>query len=102
MFRARLKKETIMLFFIKVRIDVARMPELGQRLQRGELDTSAIRSTYCLQDDPSVGLNIWEAEDRAHLERLLAPHRPYYAEVMSISPVLTPSEAQKVLAQQTK
>lgn len=89
-----------MLFFGKVRIDVNQLEELGQKLQTGELDTSWFKSTYCLQDDPTVGLNIWEALDRADLEQKLAPHKKYYAEVTDIAPVITPSEAQKRLIQQ--
>jgi hypothetical protein len=49
----------VMLIFVKVRIDLDKIAELGQKLQDGELDLSNILSTYCIKDDPSVGINIW-------------------------------------------
>ena len=85
-----------MLFFVKVRLDVSKMPELGRKLQAGLLPTHPV-STYCLKDDPAVGLNIWEAEDREAFERAFAPHREYYAELIEIVPVITPQEAQQLL-----
>lgn len=90
-----------MLFFGKVRIDVNKLTGLGQKLQSGELDRSFIKSTHCLKDDPSVGLNIWEAEDREDLEKKLVPHKVYYAEVTDIMPVILPIEAQKLLMGQS-
>jgi hypothetical protein len=89
-----------MLFFVKVRIDVKKLEELGQKLQSGELDTSQLKSTYCLKEDPSVGLNIWEAEDRKTFEQVFAPHKAYYAEVMEVVPVILPQEAQILLMKQ--
>jgi len=89
-----------MLFFVKVRIDVGKMPELGQKLASGELDKSCLKSTFCIQNDPSVGLNIWEAADREDFERVFAPHRQYYAEVMEITPVIRPEEAMQLLMRQ--
>jgi hypothetical protein len=89
-----------MLFFGKVRIDINKLVELGQKLQTGELKRDHIKSIYCLADDPSVGLNIWEAADRDDLEHKLAPHKAYYAEVTDITRVITSSEAQQRLIQQ--
>jgi hypothetical protein len=89
-----------MLFFGKVRINVSKLAELGQKLQNGELDLSLTKSTYCLQDDPSVGLNIWEADSLEDLEQRLAPHKVYYAEVSDVTPVILPTEAQKLLMEQ--
>jgi hypothetical protein len=86
-----------MLFFVKVRIDVSKLAELGQKLQRGELDTSRVKSTYCIKDDPSVGLNIWEAENQEDFEKAFEPHKAYYADVMEITPVIPPEEAQTIL-----
>ena len=89
-----------MLFFGKVRIDLNKLGELGQKLQTGELSRDHIKSIYCLADDPSVGLNIWEAADQDDLEQKLAPHRQYYAEVTDIMPVITSAEAQQRLMRQ--
>ncbi len=85
-----------MLFFVKVRLDLNKLGELGQRLQAGTLPTHPI-STYCLQADPAVGLNIWEAADSEVFEQAFAPHRAYYAEVLEITPVITAPEAQRIL-----
>lgn len=89
-----------MLFFVKVRIDLNKLAELGEKLQNKELDMSRVLSTYCLADDPSVGLNIWEAATKAEFETAIAPHREYYAEVIEIKEVILPREAQKVLVNQ--
>jgi hypothetical protein len=86
-----------MLFFVKVRIDVAQMPEMGSKLRSGELDKSNLRSTYCLKDDPSVGLNIWEADSEEDFRRVFAPHKAYYKEVYEVTPVITPQESMAIL-----
>jgi hypothetical protein len=88
-----------MLFFVKVRLDTGKMIELGKKLQAGEIPTHPV-STYCLKDDPAVGLNIWEAEDRADFDRVFAPHRKYYSEIIEVSPVILPQESMKVLMKQ--
>lgn len=88
-----------MLFFVKVRIDIDKLSDLGQKLQAGAFSTHPI-STYCLTEDPAVGLNIWEAEDLDAFEKALAPHREYYSAVMEVTPVITPQEAQRILMTQ--
>ncbi len=88
-----------MLFFVKVRVDVNKLAEFGQKLQAGALPTHPV-STYCLKDDPSVGLNIWEAENREAFEKAFAPHREFYSEEIEIAPVITPQESQKILMEQ--
>ncbi len=88
-----------MLFFVKVRVDLNKLAEFGQKLQAGALHTHPV-STYCLKDDPAVGLNIWAAEDREAFEKAFAPHREYYSAVMEVVPVITPQEAQKILMEQ--
>jgi hypothetical protein len=90
-----------MLFYVKVRIDVRKLAELGRKIQRGEFNSHP-KSTYCLQNDPSVGLNIWEAEDLDDFERKFAPQREYYAEVYEVTPVITATEAQQLLVKQMK
>ncbi len=88
-----------MLFFVKVRVDINKLAEFGQKLQTGVLRTHPV-STYCLQADPAVGLNIWEAKDQEAFEKAFAPHREYYSAVMEITQVITPQEAQKILMEQ--
>jgi len=88
-----------MLFFVKVRIDMSKLAELGRKIQNGEFNTHP-KSTYCLQDDPAVGLNIWEAADLEDFERKFAPQREYYAEVYEVTPVITATDAQHLLVKQ--
>jgi hypothetical protein len=89
-----------MLFFVKVRINLKKMVELGQKLQSGELDRSNLRSTYCLKDDPSVGINIWEADDRNDFNMKFKPHKEYYSEILEITPVIKPEESFQILMKQ--
>ena len=89
------KIKSNMLFFVKVRIDTAKMIELGQKLQSGELDTSLIIMTYCMKDDPAVGMAFWQADSQKHFEDVFAQHRVYYKEVIEITPVITPMESMK-------
>jgi hypothetical protein len=84
-----------MRFLVKVRVDAARLAEFGDKLQRNELDRSAIRSeTYCLKDDPAVGYSVWETESIAEFERLFAGWRPYYSEA-AVREVVSPAESMK-------
>jgi hypothetical protein len=85
-----------MQFFVKVRVDTNKLAEFGRKLQAGELPTHPL-ITYCLKDDPSVGLNIWEAEDEEGFEKAFAPHREFYSEILEISPVILPQESMKML-----
>jgi hypothetical protein len=86
-----------MFFFVKVRIDTSKMMEMGQKLQSGELDTSQLITTYCIKDDPTVGLNIWYADNQKHFEAVFAPHRAYYKEVIEVIPVITPMDSMKLI-----
>jgi hypothetical protein len=88
-----------MLFFVKVRIDVDRLDELGRRLADGGLDRGSLLSTYCHRFDPEVGLNIWEADDVTDFRRRFAPHRAYYRDLIEVTPVITPVEAMRLLTQ---
>jgi hypothetical protein len=82
-----------MRFLVKVRVDPARLAEFGGKLQRNELDRSAIRSdTWCLKDDPAVGYSVWETEGRAEFDRLFAGWRPYYSETEGRE-VVSPAES---------
>jgi hypothetical protein len=73
---------------------------LGKKLQTGEFDTSRMISTYCIQDDPAVGMSIWETGSREEFEQIFSLHRPYHAEVLEITPVVTSKEAQEMLMKQ--
>lgn len=88
-----------MLFFVKVRIDVSKLTELGQKIQSGEFDAHP-KSTYCVKDDLAVGLNIWEADDLIDFESKFAPHREFYTDVYEVTPIVTANEAQKLLVGQ--
>ena len=91
-----------MLFQVKVRVDVTRMAEFGQKLMMGELDRSCIRGeTHCLKFDPAVGFSIWEAESREEFDATFAPWLKYYSEA-EIQEVITPLQAMNKLMQQTK
>jgi hypothetical protein len=73
------------------------MIEFGERLKKGELDTSNILTTYCIKDDPTVGVNIWQAKNQKCFEEVFALHKGYYKEVMEITQVTTPAEAMKLI-----
>jgi hypothetical protein len=82
-----------MLFQVKVRVNLAKMAEFGQKLQRGELDRSGIRGeTYCLKNDPAVGFSIWEADTKSEFDSKFAAWRNYYDDV-EVNEVITPLEA---------
>ena len=96
------KEKELIYFFVKVRIDTSKMMELGQKLQSGELDTSNILMTYCIKDDPTVGLNIWQAESQESFEEVFAHHKKYYKDVIEIIQVVTPGEAMKLIIERMK
>jgi hypothetical protein len=85
-------------YLVKVRVDVAKMPEFGALLRANRLDRSAIRGeTYCLREDPAVGYSVWEAEDRAAFDALFSAWKPYYSEA-DIRELITPAESMRLLA----
>jgi hypothetical protein len=89
-----------MQFLVKVRVDLSKMAEFGQKLQRGELDRSCIRGeTYCLQSDPAVGYSIWEADSQNEFEAKFSQWRPYYSST-EIEHVISPMQAMKILFEQ--
>jgi hypothetical protein len=90
------RKEIQMIFFVKVRIDAAKLNSFALELQSGAIKTHA-ESSFCLKSDPSVGLNIWKAESRYDLDDKLSTHRRFYKEVIEISEVITPQESFKML-----
>jgi hypothetical protein len=91
-----------MLFFVKVRIDATKMMDFGQKLRSGELDTSQIIMTYCIKDDPTVGMSFWQAENQKSFENVFAEHRVFYKEIMEIIPVATPMDSMKLIIENMK
>ena len=96
------KTENNNLYFAKVRIDIGKMTELGQKLQSGKLDTSQIITTYCAKEDPSVGMSFWQAESQDVFEKVFATHKFYYKEVIEVLPVITPMESMKMIMEGIK
>jgi hypothetical protein len=86
------------LFLVKVRVSLPRMGRFAQTLQKGELDRSAIRMTYCVRDDPAVGVGIWETASDEELERKLRPWREFY-ESVEVQRLVTPAEAMALLSE---
>ncbi len=86
-----------MFFFVKVRIDTAKMIEFGQKLQNGEIDTSHTIMTYCIEDDPTVGLNFWHVDSQEEFEKVLAQYKPYYKEIIETIQVITPMNSMKLI-----
>lgn len=82
-----------MLFFLKVKIDVAKMSEFGQKLFSGELERSQTIYSCCLKDNPEVGLNIWETENREEFEMILDTYKPYFSEIIEIKEVIKPMDS---------
>ncbi|MGD0167236.1 MAG: hypothetical protein ABSC51_08105 [Gaiellaceae bacterium] len=89
-----------MRLLVKVRVDLQKIAEFGRKLQQKELDNSSIRFTYCLKDDPSAGLAIWEVEDSEEFKSKFDPWRPFYSDV-EVAEVVTPAEARRLLSQGT-
>ena len=86
-----------MLFHVKVTVNITKIAEFGQKLQKGELDRSCIRGdTHCLKSDPAVGFSIWEAASRDEFDTKFASWRAYYADV-EIKELITPLEAMGAL-----
>lgn len=89
-------------FFVKVRIDPAKMMEFGQKLQNGEIDTSHTIMTYCPENDPTVGLSFWHAGSQESFEKVFDQHRVYYKDVIEVVPVITPMDSMKLILENIK
>lgn len=85
------------LFWVKVRIDPAKMMEFGQRLQSGELKTNMIKFTYCIKNDPTVGISLWEAKDENQFNELFVPHKEFYKEVIEVNTAVKTEEAMTLI-----
>jgi hypothetical protein len=86
-----------MKFLVKVKVNISKMAEFGQKLQKGELDRSLIKSeTYCLKNDPVVGYSIWEAVNLNEFEKIFSMWKVYYQET-EVSEIIQPEEAMKIL-----
>ena len=91
-----------MFFFVKVRIDTSKIMEFGQKLQSGELDTSHTIMTYCIKDDPTVGISFWQSDNQKSFEEVFASHREYYKEIIETIQVITPMNAMKLIMENMK
>ena len=86
-----------MLFQVKVRVNLGKMAEFEQKLQKDKLDRSCIRGeTHCLKSDPAVGFSIWEAESKNEFDAKFAAWHSYYDDV-EVNEVITPFEAMTML-----
>jgi hypothetical protein len=85
-----------MYFFVKVKINESKLLGFGKKLQSGEITTHPL-FTYCLQEDPSIGLNIWEAKDREDFDTMFDLHREFYSKIIEITPVITPQKSMEIL-----
>jgi predicted DNA-binding protein len=94
------KQSENQLFLVKVRIDTAKMMELGQKLKSGELDKQMIKFTYCLKSDPTVGVSLWTAKNKAEFDRLFAPHKEYYKDIIEVFSAIKPEEAMTLIMQE--
>lgn len=86
-----------MLFLVKVRINTDLIMELGQKLETGELDTTMIIFTYCIKEDPTVGISMWIVDNKEHFEEMFSHHKKYYKEVIDIQEVILPDESMKII-----
>jgi hypothetical protein len=91
-----------MYFFVKVQIDTTKMMEFGQKLQNGEIDTSHTIMTYCVKDDPTVGLNFWYADTIEEFEQVLSQYQPYYKKIIETIQLITPMNAMKLIMENMK
>ena len=83
-----------MQMFVKVRIDRSQLQALAAQLASGALDLRAMQWTFCVEQDLTVGMSLWQVADREEFERMFAALQPYCAEVLELTPVVTSQEAQ--------
>ncbi|MFZ0454794.1 MAG: hypothetical protein WCE54_11675 [Ignavibacteriaceae bacterium] len=89
-----------MFFYGKVKVNMDMLSEFGQKLSNNELNRSHVRAAFCLKENPEIGLNIWEAESRAELEKILITYKPYFSQVIEIKELITPQESFAFLIQE--
>lgn len=90
-----------MLLFVKARVRTDTLAEFGRKLATGEFGPSPVKWTFCLQDDPSVGLSLWEVASLADFEARFAQQQPYYAELIEVRTLLSAAEAMTRLLHST-
>ena len=91
-----------MFFFGKVRVNTERLTEFGQKLFKNELQRNHVKFSFCLKNDPEIGLNIWEAENRAELEKILLTYKPYFSEIIEIKELISPQESFTILMKEAQ
>ena len=91
-----------MFFFGKVKVNTENLPEFGQKLFNNELQRNHVKFSFCLKNNPAIGLNIWEAESRAELEKILLTYKPYFSEIIEIKELITPRESFEFLMKEAQ
>jgi hypothetical protein len=86
-----------MLLFVKARVRRETLPEFGRKLAAGEFGPSPVAWTFCLAEDPAVGLSLWEVASMADFEARFALQRPYYDDLLEVREVVTAPEAMRRL-----
>jgi len=82
-----------MRFLVKVKVNTAKLKAFGEILQNNGLDRSCIRGeTFCLEEDPSIGYSIWEAESRKEFDEKFKNWEEFYSE-KDIREIISPKEA---------
>jgi hypothetical protein len=85
-----------MIFLVKVRVTLSMLRQFAAALQKGALDNTRVRGTWCIKADPAVGYSVWETADRADFEKRFNPWREFYDRV-EVTEVTTPKEAMREL-----
>lgn len=91
-----------MFFYGKVKVNTEMLQEFGQKLSDNELQRNHVKFSFCLKNHPEIGLNIWEADSRAELEKILLTYKPYFSEIIEIKELITPQESFAFLIQETQ
>lgn len=88
-----------MLLFVKARVRLETLSEFGRKLASGEFGPSPVKWTFCVEDDLSVGLSLWEVASMADFETRFAQQQAYYSELIEVRTVLPAADAMRRLMQ---
>ncbi|HEX9058650.1 MAG TPA: hypothetical protein VF941_00560 [Clostridia bacterium] len=87
-----------MLFYVKIKINMGKMPQMLEKSSKGEIPSLAKYSTiYCSSTEPGLGYSIFNVESRAQLDEILDKIKPY-SEVYEIAHVIALEEFQAKMA----
>lgn len=82
-----------MKFLVKVKVDISKLKEFGETLQKNSLDRSCIRGEiFCLEEDPAVGYSVWEAENKNEFDKKFRNWKEFYSET-DVKQIISPHEA---------